>query len=196
MTLAPASPLRLDADHRYWLQDRELISVTTALKEAGLIDTAFFTEDAADRGTYVHAACELVDRDELGDVDQACAGYIAAYQQFVADAKPVWDLTEEGVCDPVRGYAGTFDRSCILQDQWIVLDIKTGPPAPWHGAQLAAYARLIPNGDGLKPRRFDLYVRADRTYRLEPQTDRADESLFFAALQIAQFRRTHGYRTR
>jgi hypothetical protein len=194
MTTLATPALRLDADHRYWLADRELISVTAALKEAGLIDTAFFTEDAADRGTYVHEACGLVDERDLGSVDPACAGYVAAYERFVADAKPKWCYAEHGVCDVLHGYAGTLDRAGWLNGKWTVLDIKTGPACPWHGLQLAAYARLVRDDDGGKPLRFDLYLTPDGAYRLEPQTHRADEALFFAALAVAQFRRTHGYR--
>jgi hypothetical protein len=196
MTTAPLSALRLDGEHRYWLDGRELISVTTALKEAGLIDTAFFTDAAADRGTYVHAACDLVDVDDLGSVEPSCAGYVAAYERFMADARPTWVQRERAVCDPLQGYAGTLDRAGLLNHKWIVLDIKTGGPMPWHGLQLAAYARLAISREGLKPARFDLYLSDDGTYRLEPQTNRSDEALFFAALAVAQFRRTHGYRSR
>lgn len=196
MTTTATSTLRLDAEHRYWLEDRELISVTTALKEAGLIDTAFFTEDAADRGTYVHAACDLVDDDDLGDVEPSCAGYVAAYQRFRAEAQPAWYQRERAVCDPSHGYAGTLDRAGVLSHKWIVLDIKTGGPMPWHGLQLAAYARLAISSEGLKPARFDLYLSANGTYKLEQQVNRSDEGLFFAALVVAQFRRLHGYRSR
>lgn len=190
-----AQSLRLDDAHRYWLGDRELVSVTTALKDAGLIDTAFFSDGAAARGTYVHQACDLVDQDDLGSLDPACDGYVAAYTRFLADAKPTWAHTEHPVCDPTLGYAGTLDRAGTLNGVWSVLDIKTGSPAAWHGAQLAAYARLVPKM-GVQPRRYDLYLAPDGTYHLERQAARTDEALFFAALQIAQFRRTHGYRTR
>lgn len=196
MTTAIPAPLRLDADHRYWLQDRELISVTTALKEAGLIDTAFFTEAASERGTYVHAACDLIDEDDLGAVEPSCSGYVAAYDRFKTEAKPDWHQRERAVCDPAHGYAGTLDRAGVLNHKWIVLDIKTGGPMPWHGLQLAAYARLALSREGLKPARFDLYLRDNGTYKLEPQTSRTDETVFFAALAVAQFRRTHGYSNR
>ena len=41
----------------------------------------------------------------------------------------------------------------------VVLDIKSGPPAPWHGIQLAAYDLLGPLAH--RRRRSGLYVRAD-----------------------------------
>lgn len=193
MTTLTAPSLRLDPEHRYWLGDRELISVTTALTEAGLIDTAWFTDAAAERGTYVHQACELVDERDLGRVEPACAGYVDAYRRFLVDAKPEWQHTEHQVCDPVAGYAGTLDRLGVMNFAWTILDIKTGPPAPWHGLQLAGYARLVPRM-GVRPLRFDLYLTADGAYRLEPQRTRTDEANFLAALAVAQFRRQHGPR--
>lgn len=193
---SPAPSLRFEAaDHRYWLGDRELLSVTTILKAAGLMESSQFTMAAADRGTYVHQACDLVDDDDLGAIDPACAGYVAAYQRFLAEARPEWAHREHAVCDPTLGYAGTLDRAGTLNGRWTVLDIKTGSPAPWHGVQLAAYGRLVPR-DGLKPDRFDLYLRADGTYQLWPQTGRNDDAIFLAALLVAQFRRTHGLSTR
>jgi hypothetical protein len=187
--------LRLDADHRYWLEDRELLSVTAVLMEAGLIDQTWFTEEAADRGTYVHQACQLRDADDLGACDPAYAGYLEAYERFLREAVPAWVHIEHRVCDPTLGYAGTVDRAGHFKYEWAVLDIKTGPPAPWHGLQLAAYGRLLPRM-GLRPKRYDLYLTATGTYRLEPQTTRTDESVFLSALQLTQFRRTHGYHRR
>lgn len=191
-TILPS--LRLDAEHRYWLGDRELIGVTAALTEAGLIDSRFFTEDAADRGTYIHAACELVDRDDLDFVEPEYDGYVAAYGLFLRDARPNWLHLEHVVYDATLGYAGTADRVGLLNGAWAVLDIKTGPPAPWHGLQLAAYGRLLPGPTGLRPVRYDLYLAETGTYRLEPQRTRTDDATFLAALAVAHFRRAHDYR--
>ena len=178
--------------HRYWMGDRELLSVTGALTDAGVIDAEWFTDDAAQRGTYIHKACALMDDGQLGAVDPTYAPYVAAYETFLRDVKPEWAYIEHRVCDPVRGYAGTLDRLGFLQGQWAIVDLKSGGPAPWHRVQLAAYARLMPHATGIKPARFGLYLRKDGTYRLEPFTDRTDEATFFAALTIAAFRRRHG----
>jgi len=192
MTTTHASSLRMDADHRYWLNDRELISVTTALKEAGMVDTAWFSLDAAERGTYVHQACDLLDDDNLGSYLPTVNGYVDAYRQFQQDLNPAWMQRERAVCDAVLGYAGTLDRAGYLRGRWSLLDIKTGPPAPWHGLQLAAYARLALSPDGLKPDRFDLYLTKHGTYRLVKQDARTDEGEFLAALTVAKYRRRHG----
>lgn len=188
--------LRLDALHRYWIGERELIGVTAALHLAGLVDADWFTDAAKLRGTYVHEACCMTDDGDLGFVDPAYAPYVAAYDCFLRDVQPQWAYIEHKVHDPARGYAGTLDRIGFVQNKWALIDIKTGGDQPWHGPQTAAYARLMPHGSGLKPDRFGLYLRRDGTYRLVPFTERTDESAFFAALTIAQFRSLHGYPTR
>lgn len=193
--MIPSVDLILDDSHRYWFGQRELVSVTAALKAAGLVNDDWFTEEATLRGTYVHEACAMVDDDtlEMSSLDQRVIPYVAAYDCFLRDMKPEWAYVEHRVCDANRGYAGTLDRLGFLQGKWALVDLKSGGHQAWHGPQTAAYARLVPHATGIKPTRFGLYLRADGTYRLEPFTDRNDESVFFAALQIAQFRRLHGY---
>ena len=195
MTTTPMWSLRYDpVEHRYWLEDRELISVTTALKEARFLDDRWFSDEASERGTYVHQACDLLDDDNLASYLPQVNGYIAAYQKFLHEAQPDWRLREHQVCDATLGYAGTLDRAGYLNGRWVLVDIKTGGPAPWHGLQLAAYGRLTPSPDtGARPARFDLYLTERGTYALIPQTDRTDEAEFFHALGTAQFRRRHGF---
>lgn len=196
---AIAPSLRFEpTDHTYWLGNRQLISVTTALKEAGLIDTTWFSDAAAERGTYVHAACDLLDDGNLGECLPEHAGYVAAYQQFLDDIEPQWHQREQMVYDEVRGYAGKLDRAGYINDQWTVVDIKTGPKSPWHGLQLAAYARLALSPDrNVKPWRRALYLTKHGQYALEPYTNsRTEEGIFLAALTVAQFRRANGYGTR
>lgn len=188
--------LTFDEDaHRYTLHGRELMSVTTALKLAGLIDDRWYYDQAATRGTYVHQALEWLDRGELDEtsIDPQLAGYIQAYRRFLLDchAGPL-HLYEQRLCDPILGYAGTVDRVRFIGQQLSVMDIKTGPPAPWHALQLAAYAALVK--EPLKAplvRRWGLYLSADGTYRCVPYSDRRDWDVFKAALLVAQFKRTH-----
>lgn len=187
-----ADALQLSPAHRYSMDGRGFISVTQALKAAELIETEWFSEAARLRGQHVHEACMFVDDDDLDSTDPSYAPYVAAYDAFLRDAKPQWAYIEQRVCDPVCGYAGTFDRVGFLNGNWALLDLKTGDEAAWHGPQTAAYARLVPTANGLKPKRFGLYLRKDGTYRLQPFPDRNDEKVFLAALTVAQFKETHG----
>lgn len=189
-TTAPT--LRFDpVAHRYTLGNREFISVTTALKEAGLVDERWYDEASRDRGTYVHRALHLLDQGKLAEpaVEPAYAGYVLAYRQFRALTAPVWSHHEHAVYDEVYGYAGTMDRAGILQSNntRVILDIKTGAVPPWVGAQLAAYRRCLP--DAHRYMRVALHLRADGSFAVHECTDRTDEALFLAALRVAQWKR-------
>ena len=177
-----------EAAHKYTLGERELLSVTQALQGAGLIDRQWFTEDAAERGTRVHAAVQAFHA--TGAVpDDETAPFFDAYLAFQMDAGLDIDASEERVCDPLMGYAGTLDLRGRFRAQVSgvdLIDIKTGTVPPHVGYQTAAYARLV---SGTPKRRWALHLRANGTYALVPQVKRTDESVFLAALLVAQAKR-------
>ena len=197
---APAARLRFDqVAHRYWLGERELPSVTTVLKGVGLINTDWFTEDARRRGEFVHRALEWRDRDELdpASVDPSLKPYVDGYELFLRESGARWSCVEQRLGDDTLGYAGTVDRIGTIGDERVVLDLKTGPPQPWHALQLAAYHALIRPllGAAIRPHqvlRYGLYLKPDGTYRLQAYRERSDLAIFRAALAVAQFKETHG----
>lgn len=177
--------------HRYLLDGRELISVTQALAVAGLLDTRWFTDEAAARGTAVHAAIQHFHAGglDISTIASGIAPYFDAYLAFQMDSGFAVAASEERVYDPVLGYAGTLDlRGNFPRSQGgiDVIDLKTGSVPSWVGFQTAAYARLVP---GIPKRRWALNLRMDGTYRLEPLTTRTDERVFLAALTVAQAKR-------
>ena len=178
-----------EAAHAYSLNGRELISVTQALHEAGFIDKRWYTEDAASRGIAVHRAVQQFHDSGAVPEDDVCAPFFDAYLNFQQDSGFTVEAAEERVCDPLLGYAGTLDlrgRFNYHAGGLDLLDIKTGSVPAWVGYQTAAYVRLLPGGP---KRRWALNLRADGTYRLEPQIKRTDESVFLAALLVAQAKR-------
>ena len=130
--------------HRYFLGERELIAVSTALKEANLCP-AYGSTDAAVRGQYVHAACCLLDEDDLdlSTLDQALGGYVKAYVRFKQERGFVPTASEQMVYHLLLGFAGTLDRLGILSGHHALLDLKTGSEARWHSLQTAAYALCV-----------------------------------------------------
>lgn len=190
-SVSEVSPLVFDAvAHRYSLGGRELISVTQALTEAGLIDSRWYSEAGATRGTAVHAAVQAFNTSGDVPTDDACAPFFDAYLAFQMQAGFDVEAAEEQVYDELRGYAGTLDlrgRFRSQADGSDLIDIKTGAVPPSVGYQTAAYARLL---NTARPRRrWALNLRADGTYRLEPLTRRSDEQIFLAALTVAQAKR-------
>lgn len=192
-------PLRFDAAaHRYWTGTRELLSVTRVLREAGLIDGAWYTETARERGAALHALTETIDRGEStgewidADVASVLAPYLDAYRTFLGDATPVWTGIETPAADLALGYAGTLDRWGTLQGDPVVMDIKTGTIPPWAPLQLVAYARLPLDGDAIRRRRLvvQLLPTGRYTVREYPVVNFGrDERIFLSALAIAQWKR-------
>ncbi len=196
---------RLEFDesaHRYRLAGRELISVTTAIKEAGMVDMTHWNEYARQRGSYLHQAIHLHVKGELepGSIDPALEPYFVAFHTFLQDAAIDFEHCERRVCDPRYGYAGTLDAIVWWPDRQgqrkrVLIDWKSGFFPPMAAAQTAAYLRCArewyPAGTFIS--RAGLWLRGDGSYRTQFFTDVVqDEADFLAALRVAQFRRRHG----
>ena len=185
------------AAHRYSLDGRKFLSVTTALEEAGLIDSRWWTEEACIRGTHVHAAIALDREGDLDDesLDPVLRPYVDAYRRFLHESGFEVDASEERVCDELLGAAGTLDvrgrlpRPALKHPGIDILDIKTGAVPSWVGYQTAAYARMLPRELHPIRWRWCLELNPDATYRLHPLTRATDERVFCAALTVAQAKR-------
>jgi hypothetical protein len=216
VTIASAAAPVLSFDeetHVYRLDGRELVSVTSAIREAGLMpDEHWFTKQARRRGSAVHTACWY---DDEGDLDPSSVapeirGYLDAWRKFKHESHWGRLNTDEDGRDmsakeqrlwSIEGFAGTPDRvgelftTNPIAPDLTILDIKTGPPASWHGPQTAGYAIAWSERTGIalhRLRRAGVHLRADGTYRLHPHTDRADFGAFRAAVVVANWRRAHG----
>lgn len=125
----------------------------------------------------MHAACDLLDRQEL-DWDSVAdyGGYVTSYQRFLEDYEPDYFLTEEEMFfeDP-EPYAGKIDRGWRIPDgRWLgkhtlngerikeggelrfgmslILDIKTPTNVyPSYWIQMAGYEQLAWQRDGNVP---------------------------------------------
>lgn len=178
--------------HRYYLGNRELLSVTTVLRDVGLIDPQWFTEEARLRGEYVHTCVALHHEGTLDNatVDPMIEPYFAGYLLFLAETGFAPELVEEQVHNEALGLAGTLDLLGRLPahppGSKDLIDVKSGHIPPTVGLQLAGYVRCLPPG---AYRRWCLNLPGDGTYRLDRCADRKDDGVFLAALQVAQFKR-------
>ncbi len=181
------------ASHTYTKDGRVLPSVTQILQAAGIIDTSWFTEQAAWRGSVVHKCCYLDDEGILDEasVAEEAKGYLDAWRLFKAQVPMNFVASEQPLCSGL--YAGTPDRDA----EWAVVDIKTGAILPWVGLQLAAYSELIRQAAPLATRpvhAFDRYaVRLGKDGRYNVQhfavrDYRNDLGIFRAALSIYYWR--------
>lgn len=204
----PSNALQFDpATHRYTHAGRELVSVTTVLKLAGLVHTDWYTDTGRMRGTLVHQALEF---DDLGELDGATLDallvpYVQAWRRFRAESGfLVVEVdgvpgVEVRLAHASRGFAGTLDRVGVLNGRLTIVDIKSGAPQPWIALQLAGYAELLrAGGNFLDPvariQRVGVFVTADGGYKVQTYTDRDDFDVFDAALAVAQWRRRNDTR--
>lgn len=164
--------------HEYTHAGAPVPSVTGVIDAEGLVDRAWYTDEARARGVAVHRATAL---DDLGAFDPAAwpddvLARVAVYREWKRIARPRWTHVEASLT--CASFGGTLDRAGQLPG-WprvSIVDIKCGDPLPWHGLQLAGYALLLGRGDA---HRWTLHLGPDR-WRLVPHRDPYDLARFFA----------------
>jgi hypothetical protein len=196
--------LLFDAEtHTYRLDGTEIPSVTEIIRSAGLIDTAWYTDEGRLRGDVVHLACELHDQNKLNgwkdeQADNQIGGYLSAWKQFRARMNFMPNLIEERRYSPTLRYAGTIDRAGRIGgdgspiDMKVVIDIKTGDPQPADAVQLAAYANLL--GSPMVYERVGVYLHEDGTYKLKQyrrQDFPSDFAAFLGSLSVYNYKKRH-----
>lgn len=117
-----------DTDHRYELDGVKVPSVTEICSH--LAPPANVPPEtmrmAAQRGSLVHELCELMDYDALPDeIPPEVSGYLEAYRKFCRDYRVEWIHIEHPVYSKQYGFAGTLDRYGFIQDDDVVVDLKT-----------------------------------------------------------------------
>lgn len=181
----------IDSTHQYFMDGKEVPSVTAILKAAGLYDEDYFTEESRARGSYVHKACLYHLQDDLvEDMPAEYRGYVEAFKLFMAESecKPILEQCEVPLFSHIFRYGGTPDMPCMFKGRKSLVDIKTGAEAPTTGVQLAGYVQLM---DTLSDR-YALYLKADGKYKLKPYVDRKDIQIFNAALTLYHWRKKEG----
>ena len=153
--------------HEYITDEGRIVpSVTQRIKRAGLLGPAaqFYSAESADRGTAIHLACEHRDqgRDVTAFLRGEFGGFLTSYIKWCDVMEPVWTSIETPQYSPRYQTAGTPDRIGTIHGLPVILDLKSGGQASWHGIQLSLYA-LIQDSD-IPPRNFRrmaLYLRSN-----------------------------------
>jgi hypothetical protein len=183
------------SEHRYWLDDKPLPSVTQVLHGAGLVDFTYCREYARERGSLVHKAIAIELREGLdwSTVPEEFHPYISAELQAIADLGAEVVESERLLVSKLHGCAGTLDRIVRVNGELWLWDTKTGPIVPAYGLQTAAYADMYAEESGQRvKRRYALRVNSNGTYELIPFTDRQDIVNFHAALRVVQWKQQKG----
>jgi hypothetical protein len=149
--------------HEYLHGTRRVRSVTGMIKAAGLLGpaAAFYSKEAAERGTRVHRACLDFDLGLVPDIQHEEAMYLDSYAQWSDLCRPIWTTMEEPKHSERFDFAGTADRVGTINDRPVIVDFKTGGAASWHGLQLALYDILYDELPTMIRRRLVLHLRND-----------------------------------
>lgn len=141
-------------------------------------------EAAAERGTAVHLAAQVLDAAGAVSVEEEHLPYVRAYRDFLSEHSTTWSLTEKPLYHPTLLFAGTPDRYGLLDGKHTLLDIKTtfSVYKPLCRAQLNLY-RMILIARGFPVERMAiLHLKKDGTYKLIPMQE--DEPLVLALITI------------
>ncbi len=181
--------LTLSEDHIYTLDGRRLIGVTEALL---ILDTRWKVDPYyLDRGRAIHLACEYHDKGTLepASVHLDYLGYFNAYLKFLTDTRPEIIHIEKRLYHPRFFYGGKLDRVIKLNGDLILIDLKSGGKVPVDELQGAAYWELCKANNIPVKKVFDLYLREDGTYKLEPiKNPKLLLPIFLACLKITVWR--------
>ena len=196
--------------HRYFLNDRELPSVTRILKALNLVDDQWYqNEYLKPFGHAVHTVCglwsmgehekvaRLLDRKE----NEILHPRLKAWQDWCGQTDFVADHMELRVCDPSLGYAGTLD----MLGRWgadpcaVLVDIKTGKVEWWVALQTAGYERAARMGgclNSVRPCvRIGLELRDNgRAYPAPYRLPNNDDRLWMSALALYNEKARHSGR--
>ena len=149
--------------HRYAVDGRGVLSVTSRIAAAGLLGSAaaFYDQTSAERGTRVHAACLALDLNQPVTLLDDERGYLDSYAAWRSLIVPTWTRLETPCYSATYDTAGTADRLGTIAERPVVLDLKTGHTAGWHGIQLAMYDLIHDDVPPRQRRRIALYLRPD-----------------------------------
>jgi hypothetical protein len=154
-------------------------------------------DQAARRGTEVHAIAELIAGGLEAEVPEEIQGHVDQYMRFLDDFNPTYVALERSVFSRTHQYAGTFDAVAHIDGTGegnTLLDLKTSRSGPFGevALQLAAYrwAELWLDDDGKEHPMDELDIRqaavlwvTNDSYELRPV--QSDENVHRTFLYVA-----------
>lgn len=187
----------LPLTHTYTWNGVPVPSVTQALCEAGIVDTQWYTEYAARRGSEVHKAIHFYNDGDLDEesLDPVIVPYIEAYKCFLRDTGAKIISHERMVFNEIYHYAGTYDVIMDISGKFYAVDFKTGCLQDWVGLQLAGYELVLANeyqwidgrmGLQLKPQEE---TSRSKPYKFREYKDMDDYQIFKNAVSISHWKR-------
>jgi hypothetical protein len=187
-----------DNQHLYEVDGQKMDSVSEVLRflsreEYGDIDQ-YRLDNAAERGTAVHTACEALYKYGRVECDPDIEPYVMAFLQFLKDHKCEFSDIEKPLADTELGIAGTPDLCGIVDGEESIVDMKAqgAIKKTLVKAQLNAYKHLREcNGKPSVTHLYCLQLMNDGKYRLYPVAIDSTEWNACLALHTA-LKKKHG----
>ena len=177
--------------HTYYLNGNVIMSTTEMLKLIGIVDTSYYTDEARDRGTKVHLACQYIAEGDIDEnsVDPKIKKYVDAYISFLRDSsfRPV--ECEKQIYSKVYRYGTTPDQIGMYGDDQAIVELKTGSMMKWTGLQLAFQAIAKFPNKYFDIKRFGLNLKKNGTYKVEEYTDGNDFVVCFGILAVLNWKK-------
>jgi hypothetical protein len=155
-------------------------------------------DQAASRGTDVHALCAAIIRGEAVHETEEERPYLDGFRRWLLSTMPRVVESEQMVANLSEGYAGTFDLIVEMAGKRWLIDIKTAKegkgPYPETGLQLAAYAKAEFIGKPNDPVKYPmprcqrfavLSLRPDGPELVPYAVDGETYQAFLAALRVS-----------
>lgn len=180
--------------HLYHTPDGMILdSVTTILKNA-LNMYQYGDNSRAIRGSAIHRMIELYDENNLdiNSLSDDLKNMLEVYKKAKKELNFTSIQSEIRRYHPDYLFAGTIDKIVLLNNEYWLIDIKTGSKEIWHKWQTAAYAKLLEKEIPIKNRGC-LYLTTD-AWELEPHTYNMDFPEFLSLFTAYKIAKKYGYK--
>jgi hypothetical protein len=176
--------------HIYRLPDGEILPSVSEIirfisREIYGTVTQFTLDNAANRGSAVHKACEILDKYGTVECDEITLPYVKAYVQFQKEHHKKWDGIEAPMHHEELKYAGTLDRIVKHDEGFEIWDFKTSSTvqkatlnAQLNGYRLMAEAEEMGSCRGL----YCLHLTKDEKYKIVEVP--IDDTLFMSCYNL------------
>jgi hypothetical protein len=128
----------------------------------------YLLDTAADRGTRVHKATQMLDVVHEVECDDDITPYVRAYVNFINEHKPQCEFIEKSFFNAQKSYAGTVDRVGTFDGKITLVDIKTSSSIQkvLYGAQLNLYRMGLAVNQISVERLVILHLTKDGKYKI------------------------------
>lgn len=154
--------------------------ITGLLKDAGLVDSRWFTDEARERGHQVHLSTARYDlgsydrKDLITVNDPLYKGWLLAHVGAMDQVQPKWQAVEEPIVHATLRFGGRPDRYGYVYGAIANVDLKTGAKEDSHAIQTALQNILIAPLVGLPAEaipRYCLYLKSSGRFVLHAFPD-------------------------